>query len=298
MSTHETYSSTFETHDNLNLFYRQWSPGEDRTTKPRAVLTAVHGGMSECGDWDEPARYFQKLGIATYALDLRGHGRSPEFNPGQKLLLDIESFDQYREDYLAFLHLVSSENPGIPIYYLGHSMGGLIGLTVGLEANLSNSWLRGFILSAPGIKVRGLASAAMRGFVNIMATVAPRMPIAGGVRPDQLTRDPDVRRRIEEDNRLKRRGSKLTPRAARAMIRAGDRTAASLASWPAIPLLVIHAGRDPLVDVDFGRKALAAVPEHLLTQKLYPDNYHENFNEVNRTDIYRLVGDWISERDT
>ncbi len=64
-------------------------------------------------------------GIAVYSFDLRGHGRSP----GQRGYID--SFASYRDDVLTFTRLVAAQQPDVPLFLLGHSMGGLIVLNFG-----------------------------------------------------------------------------------------------------------------------------------------------------------------------
>ena len=64
---------TFRTGDGLDLFYRAWRP----KGPPRGVLVFVHGFGEHSGLYSGTAAHFVGCGYLVYALDQRGHGRSP-----------------------------------------------------------------------------------------------------------------------------------------------------------------------------------------------------------------------------
>jgi len=147
MGFSETSSELFQADEKTKLFTYIWMPKE----KPRAILVGIHGGMAHAGDWVTPALYFIKKGIATYAPDLRWHGTYPKYNPGGKVFFHINSYDQYCQDIDRFITWVSSKHPGIPIFIIGHSNGGLIALYYGLTLG-KNANVKGFIVSSPWLK--------------------------------------------------------------------------------------------------------------------------------------------------
>jgi alpha-beta hydrolase superfamily lysophospholipase len=55
------------------------------------------------------------------------------------------------------------------------------------------------------------------------------------------------------------------------------------------------AGQDKLADPATSEMALTQVPQKLLTLKKYENNFHENFNEVNRNEIFNLVWNWMGD---
>src|SRR5450830_1743992 len=117
-----------------------WQP----ETPPRAVLLALHGGMAHAGDWITPALYFRERGIATAAYDLCGHAK------GRRA--DVPDFDVFLEETALFLDWVRSAWPGLPVFVIGHSMGGLIATKFGL--GLPPGAVAGFILSSPYLRHR------------------------------------------------------------------------------------------------------------------------------------------------
>ena len=113
-----------------------WEPAQ-----PRAVLLAIHGGMAHAGDYVTPALWFKRHGIATVAFDLCGHEKQRR--------VDIPDFDIFVDEVELFLHWTKQHYPGLPVFIMGHSMGGLIATRFGLERLARDEEGRGFILSSP-----------------------------------------------------------------------------------------------------------------------------------------------------
>src|SRR5215470_15885775 len=108
--------SSFTGVGGLQIFTRSWEP----TGKPRAVMILVHGFNAHSGYMIWPAEQFAAHGLAVYALDLRGRGKSE----GERFY--VEDFNDYLSDVDELVDTARSENPGLPIYVLGHSAGGVI----------------------------------------------------------------------------------------------------------------------------------------------------------------------------
>src|SRR6476620_10933789 len=98
------------------LFFQSWLPA----LAPAAVLVNLHGLGDHSGLYPSLAEFFPLRGIALYAFDPRGNGRSP----GQRAY--IRSWDQYRDDLQRFLDRVRNWHPNLPLFVLGNSLGGLI----------------------------------------------------------------------------------------------------------------------------------------------------------------------------
>ena len=55
------------------------------------------------------------------------------------------------------------------------------------------------------------------------------------------------------------------------------------------------AGDDKLANSRATEAMLRSVPDGLLAYHLYPTNFHENFNEVNRATIFASILDWMEK---
>lgn len=251
---------------------------------PQAVILAIHGGMAHGGDYVTPARYFRQHGIATVAYDLCGHQDARR--------VDIPGFQVFLDDSVLFLHWVRQQYPGLPVYVMGHSMGALIATHLGLGAWAGERAIQGYILSSPyyvnAIKVSPLLLA----LAGVLGALAPRMKVPLASLTHQLTHDAAITARHYEDERDNIRASEITVRFGNALTAAQQGLAARMAAW-SHPLFAVVAGDDKLADADAAEAMLHAVPPALLTYQRHARNFHENFNELNREQIYADILTWM-----
>lgn len=104
--------------DGVGLALHSWLPAD--SSRISAVLYYIHGIQSHAGWLLETAQTLVRYGIAVYALDRRGSGRSGG-TPG-----DLPSAEIVTEDYLLGLKETQSRHPELPITVLGQSFGGSI----------------------------------------------------------------------------------------------------------------------------------------------------------------------------
>jgi alpha-beta hydrolase superfamily lysophospholipase len=257
-----------------------WEPAA-----PRAVILAIHGGMAHGGDYVTPALYFRQHGIATVAYDLCGHQDARR--------VDIPGFATFLDDSLLFLQWVKQQYPDLPIYVMGHSMGALIATHLGLGHFAGEAAIKGYILSSPyyvnAIKVSPLLLA----LAGVLEALAPRMKVPLASLTDQLTHDSVITARHHDDERDGIRATEITVRFGNALTKAQQGLAARMPSWNA-PLFAVVAGADQLADADAAEAMLKSVPASLLTYQRYPQNFHENFNELNREQIFADILAWMA----
>src|SRR5262245_35219500 len=106
----------FEGVGSLKIFFRSWQP----ELKARGVMILVHGFNAHSSYMEWPAEQLAADGFAVYALDLRGRGKSE----GERFY--VEEFSDYLGDVDKLVGIAQSRNPGLPVYVLGHSAGGVI----------------------------------------------------------------------------------------------------------------------------------------------------------------------------
>src|SRR5829696_5983301 len=108
---------SFEGVGGLRIFTRSWYPS---TGEPRAAVVIVPGFNSHSGYYQWVAEQFADHGLAVYALDLRGRGKSD----GERFY--VETFADYVNDVATFITIAKSQQPGVPVFLLGHSAGGVV----------------------------------------------------------------------------------------------------------------------------------------------------------------------------
>lgn len=251
---------------------------------PRAVILAIHGGMAHGGDYVTPALYFRQHGIATVAYDLCGHQDARR--------VDIPGFEVFLDDSLLFLQWVRQQYPGLPIYVMGHSMGALIATHLALGHFAGEATIKGYILSSPYYVNAIKVSPVLLALAGVLGALAPRMKVPLESLTDQLTHDGGITARHHADERDGIRATEITVRFGNALTAAQQGLAARMSAWTQ-PLFAVVAGDDKLADANAAEAMLKSVPAHLLTYRRYPQNFHENFNELNREEIFADILAWM-----
>jgi alpha-beta hydrolase superfamily lysophospholipase len=268
------------TEDGLDLYWQSWHPAE-----PRALVVIVHGLAEHSGRYQTVARSFADAGLATYALDHRGHGKSPG------LRVHVDSFDELRADVRAVLALARAEHPALPLFLLGHSQGGLVAATLALR---EPEGLAGLVLSSPllGIAERSRPSPLRAAVGRVLASLFPRTLFRSDVDPTLLSRDPAVGVAYAADPLVSHAVSAGWYRALRqALTEAHDR-APSLR----VPTLVLYAGADALVDPEATARWVALAPQALVQAFRYEGLYHEILNAPERARVERHIEAWIARQ--
>jgi len=182
-------------HDGYVLGMSQW-PAADA----RIVVVALHG-MNDYGRFiDGAAKHWQARGIATYAYDQRGFGRT-EGNgrwPGHEVMA---------EDVRTFVALARARHPGARIYLLGESMGGAVAMVA--AAGRAEPIADGLILVSPALWGWSNLDLVKRTALWAAMQVSPGSHLTGqglGIKPSDnedvliaLGRDPYVIKRTRID---------------------------------------------------------------------------------------------------
>src|SRR4051794_23971465 len=131
----------FQAGDGLSIFFRCWRPAAEL----RGVVVIVHGFNSHSGYYEWVGGQLAATGLAVYALDLRGRGQSD----GERFF--VETFADYVADVASFVTLVKSRDPGLPVFLLGHSAGGIVACLYTLEhqQQLSGLICESFVFQLP-----------------------------------------------------------------------------------------------------------------------------------------------------
>ena len=122
---------------------RRW-PASPSPAPPKAVFPLVHGLGAHSARWNFLAGHFAERGFASYAVELRGFGRTPERPRGH-----IDSFRVWDRDILELRDIIGKDFPGRKVFLLGESMGGLLAFNL---ACLHPARFAGQALIAPSFK--------------------------------------------------------------------------------------------------------------------------------------------------
>lgn len=259
-----------------------WEPAQ-----PRAVFLAIHGGMAHAGDYVTPGLYFRDKGIATVSYDMCGHDG--------KTRVDIPGFDSFLDDGELFLQWVKKSYPGLPIFVMGHSMGALIATHLGLGRFRDDPDIKGFIISSPYYVNAVKVPKVLVWCSDFLARMVPTMKVPLGSLTEFLTHDRAITDRHYADEKDHIRASEVTVRFATSLTSAQEQLVGKLSAWR-FPMFAVVAGDDKLADCRATEALLKAIDPELLEYHFYPDNYHENFNEINREKIFADILRWCESR--
>ena len=279
ISPHQHCNGTFAGAGGLELYYQAWLP---RNRQQRAVLVNLHGLGDHSGLYPTIANHFPPHGIAVYAFDMRGNGRSP----GQRAY--VGSWKEYRGDLHAFLARVREWEPGLPVFVLGHSLGGLVVLDYALHYPAG---LSGVITAAPPLGRLGVPPILMA-LGRIMSRVWPRFSLEVGMDLSGLARDPAVVETVLTDPLFHRRGTARLSTEVTAAIERVQNQAASFS----VPLLILHGSADRMVPPDGSRRFFSKVccPDREFRE--YPDAYHGLFADIGYQEVLTDLEHWLEDR--
>ncbi len=248
--------------------------------RTRGALILLHGFGDHSGRYAETASWFAERGVSVWALDQRGHGRTP----GRRG--HVSRFAQFVSDVAALRKLVSGEEPA-PQLLLGHSLGAIVVLRY-LET--APEGLAGAVVSSPWLAETMGVPVWRRALARVLLDVRPALPVATGLNVAHLSTDPAVGQEARSDPLYHRvmtaRSYREVRQAQRAVVEEGDRIA--------VPLLFLLAGDDRIVS----RSAAEAFARRLeragrATVRVYDGFFHEIFHEPQRARVFRDVEQWL-----
>lgn len=111
-------------YDGIKLYLNRSFAKEDS----KAVLVISHGLAVHSGFFDDFTKEANEKNITVYRYDHRGHGRSEGRDTAH-----IKSYFEMVEDLKIIMDLAKKENPNVPIFLMGHSMGGYISALYGTK---------------------------------------------------------------------------------------------------------------------------------------------------------------------
>jgi acylglycerol lipase len=268
---------TFNVEGGLKIFVRSWRP----MGTPRAIVVICHGVNSHGGQYFWPAEQFVANGLAVYALDLRGRGRSE----GERFY--VENVADYVSDVTGTVKLAKSRDPGLAVFLLGHSAGGVVSATYALD---NQAELAGFICESFAFQVPapGFALAAIKGLSHI----APRLP-ALTLKNEDFSRDPAAVAALNSDPLI---ANETQPAATvAALVRADERLREEF-SRITLPLLIMHGTADKATVCHGSEFFHQTAGSKDKTLKLYQGHFHDLLNDVGKEGVISDIQNWIDNR--
>lgn len=141
----DTTTFTVTATDGTPLHVFRWLP--DAGAAPKAVVQIAHGMAEHSARYARFAEVLTAAGYAVYANDHRGHGQTAGDLKRAGFFAEHDGWSTVVEDMYAVTRTIREEQPGLPIFLFGHSMGSMLSRTYAIRHGAE---LDGLILSGTG----------------------------------------------------------------------------------------------------------------------------------------------------
>ena len=239
-----------------------------------------HGVNSHSGQYDWTARQLVENGFVVYALDLRGRGKSS----GERFFVgDVED---YVGDLATMIELAKTREPGLPVFLLGHSAGGVVSCVYTLEhqAEIDGLICESFAFRVPA---PGVVLSVIKG----LSHVAPHLRVLK-LHNEDFSRDPEAVRALNADPLIA--GEVQPAGTVAALVRADERLEKEFGRIT-LPVLIMHGTVDKAT-VPAGSEFFyqhAGSPDKTL--RLYEGHYHDLFNDYGKEEVLLETTQWIRQ---
>lgn len=269
--------SSFEGVGGLKIATRSWKPERS----PRAVMILVHGFNAHSGYMEYPGEQFAANGIASYALDLRGRGNSD----GERFY--VEEFSDYLGDVHKLVEIARGENPGLPVFVLGHSAGGVIATSYVYE---HQDEIAGLVCEsfAFDVGLPHLVQLALQG----VGYLAPHLHVFSLNNAD-FSRDPAHVERMNNDPLIAKESQPAET--ASEMLKAAERLKEHMPNFN-VPVFITHGTEDKATRPAGSQYFYDHAGSADKTLKLYEGHYHDLLADVDKEIVMNDILMWVDER--
>jgi acylglycerol lipase len=266
-----------------DVLYRKWAAAP-AASPPRAVFLLVHGLGAHSARWEFLAGSLVRHGYASYGLELRGFGQSPERPRGH-----VDSLRVWERDILGLREVIIRENPGRKVFLLGESIGGLLAFNLVCR---NPDTFAGQTLISPDFK-NGLKF-PLSSYLNLAALILirPKKTIPVPYDSTMCTRDTAYQAVMDASpDELRIASLKCLM-----SILAEQMRCPRLARKLHVPSLFLISGKDLLVDERTSRKIFEKLALEDKTLIEYPDMLHALSIDVGRERVFQDIVDWTGRR--
>lgn len=116
-------SFSFKSKDGTKVFVYKWLP---ENIKAKGIVQISHGMAETAKRYERFAKVLTQNGYIVYANDHRGHGKTAGSVENLGYLAEKDGFEWLVRDLNDLSIIIKDENPSIPLFLFGHSMGSFV----------------------------------------------------------------------------------------------------------------------------------------------------------------------------
>lgn len=272
---HQTGS--FISQNGSKLFKQSWL-----VDSPKANLLLIHGLGEHSNRYIHIVDFFNQNNYNVYSYDHIGHGQSE----GKRAY--IKDANVMRSDLVQAVKDIKQESADLPLFALGHSMGGGILAYTLATAGLD---IKSAVLSGAALKEGTDISPFLVKLSKILGSLTPKLPTVK-LDSKMLSRDESVVKVYDEDPLVfhkavpARTGSELLK-----MMKASHQNAQNVK----LPILITHGKADTIANPEGSELFFEEVASEKKDLKIYDELYHEIMNEPEKEQV---LGDMLAWLDS
>lgn len=264
-----------KSYDGVELFLKKDFPND-----LKAIVVIVHGLGEHCGRYDYVTEKLNSFGYGVYRFDNRGHGKSG----GARGYLD--DYNKYIDDADYIVEIARQENKNLPIFMLGHSMGGFITAAYGVKYP---DKLDGQILSGACV----IELPIFEELKNLDVENKPLTPIDNGL-SHLICRSQKV---VDDYNNDPLVLKNFTLKLITTVFFEGVNWLTENIKKYQYPCLILHGGHDQIVIKESSKYLYNNCSSTDKILNIIPELYHEILNEEKEKDIVlEDIHQWIEDR--
>jgi alpha-beta hydrolase superfamily lysophospholipase len=250
---------------------------------PRATVGILHGYAEHGGRYLHVMDAWAEKGIASVAVDLRGHGRAT--GPRGH----CQRFEEFLEDAAEVGRIVSERAQGGACFLFGHSFGGLVAASSATDS--PGAW-RGLLLSAPFFGLALDVPKAKLAAGRVASVILPKLRLPSGLSGADVTRDAARAAAYDADPLVFKHATARWFRETqlaqeRALARAGELR---------LPLYVTFGTKDHVAKESAAKTFYDRAASSDKTWEERVGACHEVLNEPDWKELADHIGEWIVAR--
>lgn len=248
----------------------------------KAVFCIIHGHGEHILRYEHVAAFLNQAGIAVMGHDLHGHGQTNSKKghfPSYEAVLD--SID-------VLLAEAANTYPSLPIFMLGHSMGGNLVANHLLKRKPD---LAGAILTGPYFRLAFEPSKVDLFLAKVMMKIYPSFTQSSKLDAQGLSHDPTIIQAYIDDPLV----HDLVSPVLFSTVSNGGEYALAHANELTIPTLLMHGSEDPITSYP-ASEAFAKKAGKMVTWKPWEGMFHEIHNEVEKEQVLAYMLSWIEKQ--
>jgi alpha-beta hydrolase superfamily lysophospholipase len=276
--------TSFISFDGTELPLRIWLPPAGMGGA-RAIFIALHGFNDYSNFIKNGAEYFNSHHIAVYAYDQRGFGSAPvrgKWSSIEAMTLDLKTLAR----------LMTQSYPDLPVFLLGHSMGGAV--IIKAMAGENNPDVAGAILIAPAVWARSTMPFYQNGALWLVAHTIPWYKVTGETLDRKACSNDEALRELGRDPLVIKKTRFDTIYGLQGLMD----EAYDAADHYSLKTLVLYGRHDQIIPQEPVLDVFQRFPAEPAGQKdliLYENGYHMLLRDLQAEKVMQDIVAWINE---